>query len=122
LHPLAVFRIDDYVPDVWRPKYDDYKTSFVDLLVRTGIIYAPTTTQSDRPGSSCHALDFGARLSLSFLAELARARTSHAAMLDEIKGAEKKLSSAQESLNTDWGRNWEWKKLDGTCVEQNLGE
>lgn len=54
--------------------------------------------------------------------ELARARSAHTAILDEIKEAEKKLETTQESLEKDWGRDWEWKKLEGTCIEQDLGE
>lgn len=46
-----MFKIDDYIPDAWRPKYNDYKKTFVDALIRTGIIYAPSaSSSSDRPG------------------------------------------------------------------------
>lgn len=61
-------------------------------------------------------------LTLRFPSELARARTAHTGILNDIKSSQEKLATAEESLAKDWGRDWEWKKLDGTCVEQNLGE
>ncbi|CEQ39441.1 SPOSA6832_00983 [Sporobolomyces salmonicolor] len=100
----TIFRLEEYVPDKWRPQYDTYKKTLVDLLVRTGVINAPTASGlADRP-------------------ELARARTAHSQVLDEIRSAEHKLETAQGGLEKDWGRDWEWKKLDGTCVEQDTGE
>lgn len=42
--------------------------------------------------------------------------------MQEIKDAQKKLEMTKEALGKDWGREWEWKKLDGTCVEKDLGE
>ncbi|KAK4056711.1 glucosidase II [Microbotryomycetes sp. JL221] len=100
----SLFRIDDYLPDRWRPKYDDYKRSFIDVLVRTGIIYQPSrATGSDRP-------------------ELARARATHTTLVDEIGRAESKLSETKQALEKDWGQDWEWKKLDGACIDKNTGE
>ena len=102
-----VFRIDDYLPDRWRPVYDEYKRALVQLLVKTGIIYPPSSSTgaspSDRP-------------------ELARARSAHASLVEDISNAETKLSDAKKALEKDWGVEWEWKKLDGTCVEKDTGE
>ncbi|GAA5935275.1 hypothetical protein JCM10213_003991 [Rhodosporidiobolus nylandii] len=100
----SVFRLDDYVPDKWRPQYDSYKKTLLDALARAGIIYPPVLSENaDRP-------------------ELTRARTAHAQLLDDIRDHERKLEDAKQALENDWGRDWEWKKLDGTCVEQNTGE
>lgn len=103
-HPRhAVFRLDDYVPDKWRPLYDNYKKQFVDFLVRTGVVYAPVSDGSDRP-------------------ELMRARTAHTDLVDELHRAEDRLEDVKKQLEKDWGRDWEWRKLDGTCIEKDAGE
>ncbi|GAA5975399.1 hypothetical protein JCM11641_004253 [Rhodosporidiobolus odoratus] len=100
----SIFRLDDYVPDNWRPQYDAYKKSLVHVLIRAGIIYPPVLSENaDRP-------------------ELTRAKAVHSQLLDEIREQEKKLDEAKKALEKDWGRDWEWKKLDGDCVELNAGE
>ncbi|GAA5828886.1 hypothetical protein JCM11251_005908 [Rhodosporidiobolus azoricus] len=99
-----IFRIDEYIPDKFRPQYDSYKKTFLDLLTRAGLIYPAVFTQNaDRP-------------------ELARAKAAHSTLIDQVRDEEKKLEEAKKALERDWGRDWEWKKLDGTCVEQNTGE
>ncbi|GAA5875927.1 hypothetical protein JCM8547_008350 [Rhodosporidiobolus lusitaniae] len=99
-----IFRLDDYVPDKFRPQYDSYKKALLDTLTRFGLIYPPVLTdKADRP-------------------ELARARTAHQNLFDDIRKQENKLDEAKEALKKDWGPDWEWKKLDGTCVELNTGE
>jgi hypothetical protein len=99
----AVFRLDDYVPDKWRPLYDNYKKQLVDFLVRTGVVYAPVSEGSDRP-------------------ELMRARTAHTDLVDELHRAEGRLGNVKKQLEKDWGRDWEWRKLDGMCIEKDAGE
>ncbi|BGP24904.1 alpha 1,3-glucosidase, glycoside hydrolase family 31 protein [Rhodotorula toruloides] len=99
----SIFRLDDYVPDKWRPLYDGYKRQLVDFLIRTGVVYAPVSQGSDRP-------------------ELLRARTAHTDLVDELHHAEVRLEDAKKQLEKDWGRDWEWRKLDGTCIEKDAGE
>ncbi|GAA5925833.1 uncharacterized protein JCM15063_005135 [Sporobolomyces koalae] len=100
-----IFRIEDYVPDRFLPTYRAYKQNVLDLLVRTGIIYPSTSplVSADAP-------------------ELARARTEHADLVDRISKKERSLEDEKTALSKDWGRDWEWKKLEGTCVEQDSGE
>lgn len=54
--------------------------------------------------------------------ELSRARTAHVNILDDIRKVESRIDESREALEKDWGRDWEWKKLDGTCIEKDLGE
>ncbi|GAA6011944.1 hypothetical protein JCM11491_000111 [Sporobolomyces phaffii] len=101
-----IFRIEEYLPDRFLPSYKAYKRNLLDLLVRTGVIYpsaSPSATSADS-------------------VELARARTEHSNLVDEISKKERQLEEEQQALDKDWGRDWEWKKLDGTCVEQDSGE
>lgn len=100
-----MFRLDDYVPDSLRPRYDSYKELLLSTLTRVGLIAPPPdpASQSDRP-------------------ELARARTAHATAADTLAAATQKLDDARAALGKDWGPDWEWKKLDGQCVEFDQGE
>lgn len=100
----TVFRVEDYLPEKWKPSYNTYKQSLVDILVRAGVIYPPTVVNgSDRP-------------------ELLKARTQHNDLVEQIRSAEMRKEDTEKQLDKDWGRDWEWKKLEGTCVEQNTGE
>ncbi|KAK4704738.1 hypothetical protein P7C70_g1477, partial [Phenoliferia sp. Uapishka_3] len=100
----SILKIEDYLPSAWRPKFDEYKKHLLDLLARTGIVNAPgPSSDSDRP-------------------ELARARAAQSALTEEIHQANQKLAGTREAIARDWGRDWEWKKLDGTCVEKDFGE
>ncbi|KAM0750382.1 hypothetical protein T439DRAFT_326351 [Meredithblackwellia eburnea MCA 4105] len=100
----SILRIEDYLPSSWKPKFEEYKKLLVGILSKTGVIPAPSSgVPSDRP-------------------ELTKARSAHTAITEEIHSAHQKLTDARKSLEKDWGRDWEWKKLDGTCVEKDLGE
>lgn len=109
--PLAVFRIEDYVPDRLLPSYKVYKQAFVDLLVRTGIIYG-SSRGGDRDGHDGTADSV----------ELAKVRARHTKVTETIEERRSKLERERQALDKDWGRDWEWKKLEGTCVEQDSGE
>lgn len=119
-----VFKIDDYLPDAWKPQYAIYKKQLLEVLVRTGVITQPASPEdsADRPGKFALRCARPDTDHCVHNAELARARTAHNAIVDELKEAQKTLDSANQSLAKDWGRDWEWKKLDGTCVEKDLGE
>ncbi|GAA5874605.1 hypothetical protein JCM16303_002920 [Sporobolomyces ruberrimus] len=101
-----IFRIEDYLPDRFLPSYKAYKQTFLDLLVQVGVIYPTSSSAAVSPDS----------------VELSRARTEHTSLVDQISKKERTLEEETQALTKDWGRDWEWKKLDGTCVEQNTGE
>ena len=49
----TVLKIEEYLPETWRPQFHLYKNQLVDILARTGIIYPTSSRQSgdpDRPG------------------------------------------------------------------------
>lgn len=66
-------------------------------------------------------LETGSSLTCS-LAELTRARAAHGAAVNDVAAAQDKLLQAEKALEKDWGRDWEWKKLEGTCIELDTGE
>lgn len=100
----------------------------VTLLVRTGIIHAPVSaTGGDHPGQWFYSFlllvpQKSGSPSFSRLAELARARAAHSAIADELRTTRQRLDETNKGLEKDWGPDWEWKKLDGTCIEKDLGE
>ncbi|SGY21788.1 BQ5605_C016g08274 [Microbotryum silenes-dioicae] len=99
----TIFNIGEYIPDKFKPRYDAFKKSLMDVLVGTGIIYPSASTE-------------GAET-----AELTSARAAVSALVDEKGRLEERISSAQGDLNRDYGRDWEWKKLAETCLEKDHG-
>ena len=48
-----MFKIDQYLPEAWKPTFESYKQQLVEILARTGIIHLSSpSSQVDRPGSS----------------------------------------------------------------------
>jgi outer membrane protein TolC len=54
--------------------------------------------------------------------EVARAREAYNNAKTELASVEGRLQKEKEALSKDWGREWEFKKLDGTCIEKDMGE
>ena len=103
---LAVFRVEDYVPASWRPRYKEAVDSLLDLLHNFGILPARTSTTAAS----------GER------ADVTRARTAHQGAVSSLEGARKQLEDVKATLDKDWGPEWEWKKLEGVCVDKDTGE
>jgi hypothetical protein len=117
-----VFNIEQYLPDAWKPEFDSYKRKLLEVLSKTGLVALPASRSSaDRPGSSPLLPLSHPSLTPSSL-ELTRAREAHSAVVGEIEGKKQEREKKEAELSKDWGRDWEWKKLDGTCVEKDLGE
>jgi alpha 1,3-glucosidase len=105
----TVYRIEDYIPSTWRPAYDAGLDFLLDLLGQIGI-------------SSVRRRSSGASTDSSERPDIARARTAHAAAETTLAEGKRRLEQERGVLDRDWGRDWEWKKLDGVCVEKDTGE
>ena len=103
---MAVFRVEDYVPASWRPRYKEAVDSLLDLLHNFGILPSRTSSAA-APGER---------------ADVTRARTAHQGAVSSLEGARKQLEDVKATLDKDWGPEWEWKKLEGVCVEKDTGE
>ncbi|SCV72067.1 BQ2448_4761 [Microbotryum intermedium] len=99
----TIFNIAEYIPEMFKPQYDSFKKSLMEALVSTGIIY---------PSASAEG---------SETAELTAARAAHTALAEEKVQIQERISSAQDDLNRDYGRDWEWNKLAETCLEKEHG-
>jgi hypothetical protein len=53
---------------------------------------------------------------------VARAREASNAANAELSSVRARLDKEKDELSKDWGREWEFKKLDGTCIEKDAGE
>lgn len=101
--PSEVFRIEEYLPDAIRPQYDSLRRSFLDVLSNFGIISKQAVEQADRP-------------------DVAKARSAHQTADNALRDGKSKLEKEEEALKKDWGPGWEWKKLDGQCIDKDSGE
>lgn len=54
--------------------------------------------------------------------DVVKARSALSDAETNTKKARKNLDKEKATLDKDWGKDWEWKKLDGTCLETNTGE
>lgn len=79
------------------------RTKLLEWLANTGIISRKVIDESTRP-------------------DVTKARSAHQAAEQEVKNLETKLNKEKESLGKDWGGDWAWKKLDGECIDKDLGE
>ncbi|KAF8609488.1 hypothetical protein BDV93DRAFT_145846 [Ceratobasidium sp. AG-I] len=101
----------DYIPPSLVPLYTELKDDFFSVLAFLHII--PSSSLSSTSGSTSEAT--------------ANARNAHNSALNNFNQAERELKEAQESLNKlegggHFGKDGEWKKLDGTCLEKDTGE
>lgn len=97
------------------------------MLGRFGIIDPKVAAEdrADRPGEMVYSQPLSyfsvSLLSFSF-SGITRARTAHNDVANQITDTKNKIEELEKTLSKDWGRDWEWKKLEGTCVEKNMGE
>ena len=105
LKDVIVFRLEDYLPQSVLPQYKAAISVLLDYMQHFGIIKKLDVTPSD-----------GER------ADVAKARSLHSASVTELADSRRRLKDEQETLAKDWGQEWEWKKLEGTCIEKNTGE
>ncbi|KAG8955039.1 hypothetical protein FRC03_011300 [Tulasnella sp. 419] len=101
-----LFSVADYLPDSFLPAYESLKEYIINTLSLMGVI--PKTSSSTS-------------------AETSRARTAHNTAESALIETETKLNEDQKALDklfaVEWyGKDGEWKKLDGTCLSKDTGE
>ncbi|KAG8932306.1 hypothetical protein FRC02_001313 [Tulasnella sp. 418] len=101
-----LFSVADYLPDSFLPAYESLKEYIINTLSLMGVI--PKTSSSTS-------------------AETSRARTAHNAAESALIETETKLNEDKKALDklfaVEWyGKDGEWKKLDGTCLSKDTGE
>ena len=121
---MTVFDLEAYLPDSIIPAYEDFKASLLNLLQKVGLSRGSESS--------------GGKLPSIFLINLTRSHLRHTAdsskawqvyydaknELDRmVKDKETKENDIKEIFNINgFGKDGEWKKLDGHCMELDTGE
>ncbi|UZJ50747.1 hypothetical protein CBS101457_000067 [Exobasidium rhododendri] len=107
-----LFRIHEYLPDAVVPYFEAGVDTLLDLLLKANIISnVKRTTRKN--------VDEGEPENVS------AARTHHRAADSTLKNVQSSLEEKRKDVDPNperWGRQGEFKSLDGTCVEKNMGE
>ncbi|KAH8922813.1 glycoside hydrolase family 31 protein [Atractiella rhizophila] len=86
---------------------DGWKTSVFNILELAGVISQDESSSS--PDTSERP-------------EVAKARKRHSDAQAELEKAKREIEDKKKEVEKNFGREWEFKKLDGTCLEKDTGE
>lgn len=129
--PLGpVFNLSNYIPDPLIESFDFLRSGLVYWLVKLGVIEKSTTLKpsasANRASTSRRRISVKAGLTQCFFpADSPASRDALHKAEESLKTAEKAFGSAKSSLADmaeKFGPEGEWKKLEGSCVEKDLGE
>ncbi|KAJ9110673.1 hypothetical protein QFC19_001502 [Naganishia cerealis] len=110
-HEGALYRIDQYIPDALYDSYENLRDSVLTWLIRFGIIGKGVTsalesTVADAP-------------------HMVEARKRFNDLSSSLQSAHTDLTNTQAALtrlDTDFGLQGEWKKLENTCIDREQGD
>ncbi|EEB91037.1 hypothetical protein MPER_10676, partial [Moniliophthora perniciosa FA553] len=102
----VLFDVTQYLPDSILPAYEEFKSSFVNLLAIFGIVSPPSTSASAADQAKSKALTEAENTLNKVLKQKEDAETDLAEIFD-IHG---------------FGKDGEWKKLDGLCLDTESGD
>lgn len=111
-----MFRLYEYLPEPLVPLIDQVVDSFLDILIKTNIISGVKRRRSSSNSNSD---------SSSEPENVTTARRAHSEASAHTRSISSQLSNKRASLNDDparFGREAEWKALEGKCIEKNMGE
>lgn len=108
-----MFRITEYLPEPLIPLVDSVVDSLLNVLLKMNVISGvkrrPASRDSNEPEPE----------------SVTAARRAHTDASAKVRTVSSQLSTKRSALAEDpakWGREGEWKALDGKCVERNMGE
>ncbi|KAL7409765.1 glucosidase II beta subunit-like-domain-containing protein [Mrakia frigida] len=115
LREFVLYNLANYIPDPLLESYDFLRSGLLYWLIKFSVVDPSTTFSSSvpKPHSSVESPQTSA------------ARQSLNSATISLSDTQASLTSTQASLSdlaTKFGPKGEWKKLDGTCIEKNLGE
>ncbi|GAA93397.1 glycoside hydrolase family 31 protein [Mixia osmundae IAM 14324] len=103
--PLGLlFQIEAYLPETFKESYHSFRESFVSALKILGVISDRVATT---PADGLH---------------VTKARAAFSDAQSALSDSQRKLDSIKDTLATDYGREWEFKKLDKECISKEFGE
>ncbi|MBW0472288.1 hypothetical protein O181_012003 [Austropuccinia psidii MF-1] len=102
----TISTLEQYLPESLKSSYEALREFLLVTLAKVGIL--PKGSNSSR-GSSEHP-------------DIVKARTAHQNAENALSKASEQVDQATLTLSKDWGKEWEFKKLDQTCLEMNQAE
>ncbi|CED84744.1 Protein kinase C substrate, 80 KD protein, heavy chain [Phaffia rhodozyma] len=105
-----LYNIGNYIPDPFVESYEFLRGSFVEWLIKLGVV-EPTDVKAKAKSSASTA-------SSPSREKLTVAQTA----LTNLQSSLSNTQSTLSDLTAKFGPQGEWKKLEGTCIEKNLGE
>ncbi|KAG9030475.1 hypothetical protein FRB95_003925 [Tulasnella sp. JGI-2019a] len=100
-----LFTVTEYIPDEWRPAFESAKEYLVNTLALMGLVQKKVDTTADTSA----------------------AREAHTQANSALSASERQLKTDEEARDklfspTWYGKDGEWRKLDGTCLSKDTGE
>ena len=118
-----MFNVSAYIPEALLPQYEALRDSLFSWLKVLGVVHADN---SDKSAGKCHRAIPVLPLSQHYL-DTSRAKQALHDAERALNTVVKQKSDAEEDLahlfDPEWyGREGEWRKLDGTCISKDTGE
>lgn len=104
---MVVFEVSNYLPDSLVPGYEQFRDTVVSWLSKLGIVRSPSSNSSTSESSRARQAFHDAERKFN----------------DMKNEKEQKEGDVKKIFSVDgFGKQGEWKKLDGTCLETESGE
>lgn len=129
LFTALVFNLSNYIPDPLTESFDFLRSGLVYWLVKLGVIEKTTTlkpsSNANRTSNRLINRPFRLLTNTLVLSGSPASRDALHKAEETLKSAEAAFSSATASLGEmadKFGPEGEWKKLENSCIDKDLGE
>ncbi|KAJ9101143.1 hypothetical protein QFC21_003361 [Naganishia friedmannii] len=112
-HEGALYRIDQYIPDALYESYERARDHVLTWLIRFGVI-----------GKGAAAAGMGSAL-VADAPHMIEARKKYNDLSSSLSSVQADLTNTRDALtrlDTDFGPQGEWKKLENTCIDREQGD
>ncbi|GHJ89304.1 hypothetical protein NliqN6_5706 [Naganishia liquefaciens] len=110
-HEGTLYRLDQYIPDALYESYETLRDNILVWLIRFGLIGKASTVQVDSTASDTpHVIE---------------ARKKFNDLSNTLNSVRRDLTNTQDALtklDSDFGPEGEWKKLENTCIDREQGD
>ncbi|KAJ9126072.1 hypothetical protein QFC24_002344 [Naganishia onofrii] len=109
---VTVYRIDQYIPDALYESYESLRDHVLTWMIRFGVI-----------GKSAAAV--GVENTVADAPHMIEARKKYNDLSSSLAAVQSDLRNTKDALgklDTDFGPQGEWKKLENTCIDREQGD
>ncbi|CAH7671577.1 glycosyl hydrolases family 31-domain-containing protein [Phakopsora pachyrhizi] len=103
IHSCEV-KLESYLPDSLKSSYEAVREFLADALEKVGV-----SLEKSSAGDTARA-------------HVVKAKAAHQDAENAVTDAQTKIEESNSNLSKDWGSEWEFKKLDQTCLQMNHDE